>query len=909
MRTAPVAARVVLSLFAIVAGPSAFGIDPAKAPPEVVDASVLTPEAFQAKLKRLIELGGLPAESTTAPVVAITDAPRLRRTNEYVGDSPEAVPYMAFSLHLWNRTSSTGVLDPAQVVLNVNGQQVRFQDLPEQISGFVIDIAGRAVSVEDAVPKRPIPLPAGKVTTVVMLFAPVETKGTVPSISLQLPAAINEGAAITLDLNRLHAAVLDSNFSRVGPQGACGLVTVRGAIDGVNAGILSEKLQEMATAGVRRFVFDFSAEDLPSVDMLDWLVTMAVDGEPGAQHRSLPQLPTEVAELHFAGAKVKTLNNVVGDSRLKIHREVEAAVVDALWVPLRRSTRSAVLQELTRGDRRCRAAALSAGADVLIESDLPQVAGLLDDASETTRRAAAKVMARFDSDAARDRLAQAVSAGSSRSAAVALEALLASPRAANIEAGVRAAQGPTPLSEVELIRVLVRSGHPAFRPRIEQAAVSGGRKARLVALTAIAHSQPASMTRIFETALRSTDTRIREAALQLVVAHLQKADQRLRSVVVEEALRRMQSRPADAIAAQVAIETRDPRFVAILGAKLASTTLPPSERQAIVERLAQIGGSAATEALMGVFDRLSPTEQEVALGQIGREDPSRAVALAIRSVGTSDSSLASTVGRVLVHDASDRSVSAIRQAILSGESISREPLFDALGSIGSPAAIGALRDCLDGDNPALRMQASRVLKDYWDRSPATDAVHLAIAEMGGVPGQGNVPEAIRMFNLAAEIDRLLPDVYTGRGNAQLRLANWKEAERQFAAAAELDPFDDIAFTGLVIARIMQGQVEEPLEWLSAVSRHFPSNANFEYNCACAHSRALEQTLMQADSAERATKLRDAAFRHLDAALENGFGSVSAQEIDLVRNDPDLAPLHDDPRFQQFVEKVRNAARG
>ena len=86
--------------------------------------------------------------------------------------------------------------------------------------------------------------------------------------------------------------------------------------------------------------------------------------------------------------------------------------------------------------------------------------------------------------------------------------------------------------------------------------------------------------------------------------------------------------------AEIASQTRDPRFVPILASRLTSSGISPAERTAAIERLVQIGGSEATELLVRVFDSLTPMQQEPVLGHLWREDPARALPLAEKLVST-----------------------------------------------------------------------------------------------------------------------------------------------------------------------------------------------------------------------------------------------------------------------------------
>jgi tetratricopeptide (TPR) repeat protein len=253
-------------------------------------------------------------------------------------------------------------------------------------------------------------------------------------------------------------------------------------------------------------------------------------------------------------------------------------------------------------------------------------------------------------------------------------------------------------------------------------------------------------------------------------------------------------------------------------------------------------------------------------------------------------------------------VAAIRNAIRSGNLPHREYLTYALANIATPAAYDALCELRDSGNEPLRAQTEVAFVMYWQRSPALEAAETAILMMDRqIPAApADVQESLKLLNAAHQIDPLLPHVYRGRGNAFLRLGRWSEAASDFEAAMELNPYDEISLTGAVIASVMLEREEQALEWLEAAKPLFRNNPNFAYNSACAYSRAAEQQLKKPASVirdEKAKRYLDSAFGQLAEAINFGFGARE-EELPLLEKDPDLVPLHNDPRFKEAVERVK-----
>ncbi|HVJ66772.1 MAG TPA: HEAT repeat domain-containing protein, partial [Caulifigura sp.] len=821
---------------------SALAIDPAKAP-VLTDTASITEAAFLERLARIeqtLQRDGAPPLFPSRPaVIPLTHAPALDTTNAFMADG---VPFVATMLQILNTTNGVQTLDPASITLTADGKQVRFSDVPAQIHGFVIEVAGRGISIEDCLPRRPIPLAAGKVTSIPILFAPVDSRSRVPVMTLQMHLA---NKPVQLDLNRLHNALLDARVSRVGPAGACGLVTIDGAVDGINAGLLAERVSALNTAGVRRFAIGFGAPSTPpSQKIMGWLATMAIRGEIGDLYRNFPTLPSDVAELQFAGVPESVSREFADDSRAEQHEEIEAAVRECLWAPYRKASRRDVIVELDQGDPRGRAAALACGAQHYREEDLPRLLRWMEDPSRAVRRAACGAVAGIDSPSARETLKGAVVNGSPRSAEAALTAMLSARSAATVSAGVEVAEQANSLPEAHLTRILIESRNPAFAERIRTTARTGGKEARLLAINVVAGDRSGDVPSVFADAFAATDRDVRDAALTAAATRLEHGDQRLRSLAVNEALRRLRANPSDPVPASIAALTRDPRFVPILATRLATSGASPAERTAAIERLVQIGGSEATESLVRAFDSLMPMQQELVLGHLWREDPARALPFAEKLIASPDSSLSERARKVLVHDGSDRSVASIRQAIRGDTLPHRDDLLLALAAIGSPAAFDALFEFRESGDEDLRWKTEVAFANYWARSPAYEIAETAsqLMERSIPASPADVAESMTLYDSAIELDRVLPNIYRGRGNAHLRQQHWAEAAADFEAAMELNPYDELAITGSAIAWIMLDRQDEALGWIAEASHYFErgsANTNYAYNSACAYSRALE----------------------------------------------------------------------
>lgn len=83
-------------------------------------------------------------------------------------------------------------------------------------------------------------------------------------------------------------------------------------------------------------------------------------------------------------------------------------------------------------------------------------------------------------------------------------------------------------------------------------------------------------------------------------------------------------------------------------------------------------------------------------------------------------------------------------------------------------------------------------------------------------------------------------------------------------------------------------------------KDFPKSAEL-YEAAVAAGAQAPDVLYNAGCAQALVGRKDAAFRHLEAAVAAGFGDEKG-----LQADPDLASLHADPRWDPLVGRVRGA---
>jgi tetratricopeptide (TPR) repeat protein len=121
----------------------------------------------------------------------------------------------------------------------------------------------------------------------------------------------------------------------------------------------------------------------------------------------------------------------------------------------------------------------------------------------------------------------------------------------------------------------------------------------------------------------------------------------------------------------------------------------------------------------------------------------------------------------------------------------------------------------------------RAIAHYHD-TPAAHMVLGNIAFQQGRPG-----DALRELTIAEEADPRLPDLHQSIGFAYLRLRRWKDAQRAFGKATEIDPDGSGAWYGLAVAQLRLGEPESSVgsALRSVGMRHGAPHAHFTLGAA------------------------------------------------------------------------------
>jgi adenylate cyclase len=126
--------------------------------------------------------------------------------------------------------------------------------------------------------------------------------------------------------------------------------------------------------------------------------------------------------------------------------------------------------------------------------------------------------------------------------------------------------------------------------------------------------------------------------------------------------------------------------------------------------------------------------------------------------------------------------------------------------------------------------------------------------------------------------------YEALGDEETARRRYSDALEIVETHMDLNPDDPRAATMRAVASCRLGKLEDGIRWAERAIAIDPTDASVRYNVACLFALEGER--------ERAIDL-------LEQAFASGFG-----QRDWVRQDPDLASLRGDPRFEALVADGR-----
>jgi adenylate cyclase len=230
------------------------------------------------------------------------------------------------------------------------------------------------------------------------------------------------------------------------------------------------------------------------------------------------------------------------------------------------------------------------------------------------------------------------------------------------------------------------------------------------------------------------------------------------------------------------------------------------------------------------------------------------------------------------------------------------------------ASMGLIKSDADWD----WVGAEREYRTAVELNPGYATAHQWLSILLGAT-LGRVQEGLAEAKTALELDPLSPAINLNIGSAYLVAGDFDLAEKQIRSALELEPSYADGFVALMLLAVERRSYPEAINILEKMRTMFPSGENkSKVSMAYVYARSgnfdkakqvFEDTLRRADRGSItsfdkaryyvAAKDWDRAFEMLDQSFE-----LHDAELCTVGMDPWLRDLSADPRFEDFLRKMK-----
>jgi len=860
--------------------------------------------SYEQALKRLAdrdrELAKLEQPGQPAPKPVASDTLRWMTEIAHLGvyygpDGPAR--YLALELRVVNPTQKTISLKKADLSLTVDAQPLSWQKLPREIQHHGFQVGARHVSLNDCPPWETVEIAPLSTQTLWVIWPHVSHTTEVPQLTVQVRTG---DKSQPLDINRQEYAALQLQEERIGPRGCLALLTINGSLNSINVGDLVRRLESLAGAGSPRVVLNWgSTAVVPDGQILSWLQNSA--RQPGfgrAVSESLPTLPATLEELHlvrFSNGQFPSNNPDQSDG--KVHKTLAEATSAALRTAFLVLPERDLLAEIQDGHPLSRSAALRYGASRLNQSRLPYLLSLTKDPDANLQRAALEALAEFPDETALAHLQAQVQSPDPATQRTAIRSL-ASSRYASHQASLKTIlrTANEPLRQV-IYTVLSEQPRSDWSDALFAAAHDAQDRWNLNALKAVVSLGHPNVVDLLEDGLASSEGTVRQFSFQILS---QRSDQRSEALAVNELLKRLETRAPDQEMQQLIRRTRDPRTLPLL-LKLLETS---KERGSLINALAMVGDQSTGDHLQKLYPKLQSHEKASAMNALRILKHPASLSLAGEAVASKEPSLISAGSQVLTQDGSEEACTQLLAALEKHAAVETKSLntyaisvlCNALSTFSDPRIRLALAKLQASENESLRLHARTALQQIRTRSPGYQYIYQAMS----YSQREQWEEAEAFYTLALQLDPLLPEAWSGRGNVRLRLDRIADSGTDFSEAMKLDPENAMGITGLALVHVMSGRDQEAFALIDQHRPRFKEDGLFLYNTACVYGRALEKVLKQPKSDEQAAlaqKFREQSLKDLSDSIDQGF-----DDFEWMQKDPDLKPLHDDPAFKKLADR-------
>jgi Flp pilus assembly protein TadD len=798
--------------------------------------------------------------------------------------------YFALHLQVANESAEPILIPRERIQAVIAGDTLPTQEITSRLANHGFGYGAEYFTLEQCQPAKELRVPAGGVAETWLVYGGLPVTQTLADCQLALQAG---DRALRVPVNAVQRALLELRIEPLGPRRALALITVGGQMNTFNMYSLVDDVEALTAQKVGRIVVQWRKDTpLPDSQLMSWLQNSALGAGTGRTvSEQLPALPSAVREMHLVqpnnGAFLSPEYTTRPQAPPRVHASDADAVAAALRTTILGLSREELLAEIREGHRLSRAAALIHGAPRLDASDLPLVLDLSQSDDAAVRRAALHALGDFDQPSALARLEDELRQGGETDLPAAVAALSESRYRACRDRFANILATGEPALVQRLASVL------AQRPQAEWADVfakhARDERGRLQPdmIRALVHLDDPRLLDLLIPTLRSDDRSMQDLAFQILA---ERSDERAERAASDYVLERLREGRPDALQMTFLNRSKDARAVPLLLKHLEDR----SDRTSLINLLGQIGDVPVGDALLQHYNRLQTSEQVAALNAIRQLRHPQFVELAGAALSSPQDVLVSHA----IQGLSQVGGPDVERLLCDALAKATKPqhlanLAMAVANLGTTAARQALQQARTSDLRARRDAALVGLQQLRQNSPG-----YASFEQGRMhAGREDWPAALEAYKLAGQLDPQLAEAFAGQGDIHLKQNRPPDAEQAFGKAYALDSTSGLACSGLAVAQVLQGRLDEGLNTVEKVRGQFADDVNYSYNVACVYGRAAEAIAKQPPSAERDAKLASFQKQAIDDLRQ--AVKLKFDDFDWMRKDPDLKSLHDLPGFREL----------
>lgn len=781
--------------------------------------------------------------------------------------------------------------------------------VPESLSNYhdSYSVGQNHFSISSLKMPEMVSIPAGKTASTWLVFGQLPMNPAVPDLKLTLEFG-NEKREI--DVNEFCHGLLKTRIERLGPKNCLAVLTIEGKLDPVNVKNLIDELDILAGEKhkLARAVICWGKDAEPvESNLMNWLQQSANEaGQIRAMQQnpniSYPIVPMSIRELHLAELPMD--NGSGGNGQARIHAITADAVIAALRTAYQALPANDIVDDLRDPNPIIRSAALMGGGGQLPPDKLPVLLEFVNSEDRNLQRAAIFALRNFGEKAAIETLVELVKKNEQPRSGEAAESLATSRFAAASDALLELLKTAKPEVKTSIVEILAKHPRPIWGETIAEYARHPETPigmAALRALNAIGHPELLSM---LKNALKQSEASLQREAFDMLAG---RKDQESEELAMEYTLKHLQTQPPQGEMTNLIQRTKDPRAIPLL---MRHFQTKKGNRYSVISLLSQIGDQSVVDLLVAEYPKLDNNEKRAVLQGLQQLQSPEFVRLAAEALLSNDSSLMNIAADGLYREGTPQAEKALIDALKKdAKQSSWRYVCNALVNFATPAARDALREARLSKDTDKKNAAINALRSLQQRSPGNQYIYQARS----YAQQNKWDLAIRYYNLCLESDSEYADAYAGRGNSYLNLNKLKEAKADFERAVKADPENSQGHAGIAIMKIMDGKIEEGVEYALSARKQYEQFENnrgmMMYNTACVYGRAVEKLAASPKDEKRDALLKDyqgKAVKELEDAIKNHF-----QDFNMMTNDPDLKSLAKLPEFQNLLpdgNKARDRKR-